>query len=50
MIGFGDGTGGARSDIGVRPEAAVKAEETVDGDGVFERAWAQLSQAFAGYE
>lgn len=50
VIGFGDGTGGARADIGLRPDAAAKAEEAVDGDSEFERAWAQLSQAFAGYE
>jgi O-acetyl-ADP-ribose deacetylase (regulator of RNase III) len=50
VIGFGDGTGGARADIGLRPEAAAEVEEAVDGDQEFERAWAQLSQAFVGYE
>ncbi|WP_405985513.1 macro domain-containing protein [Streptomyces sp. NBC_00872] len=50
VIGFGDGTGGARADIGLRPGAAEEAEEAVDGDSEFEQAWAQLSQAFVGYE
>ncbi len=50
LLGFGDGTGGARADIGLQPGAAEEAEAAVNGDGEFERAWAQLSHAFIGYE
>jgi hypothetical protein len=50
LLGFGDGTGGARADIGLQPGAAEEAEAAVNGDREFERAWAQLSHAFIGYE
>ncbi|WP_130799666.1 type II toxin-antitoxin system antitoxin DNA ADP-ribosyl glycohydrolase DarG [Streptomyces otsuchiensis] len=50
IIGFGDGTGGARADIELRPCAAEDAEKAVSGDTDFEHAWAQVSQVFAGYE
>src|SRR5882757_6016562 len=50
LIGFGDGTGGARADMGLRPGAAEEAEKAVSDDTEFDRAWAQLSKAFAGYE
>src|SRR5882757_8673817 len=50
LVGFGDGTGGARADIGLQPGAAEEAEQAVSGDREFERAWTQLSKAFAGYE
>ncbi|RLL67889.1 macro domain-containing protein [Streptomyces sp. Z26] len=50
VIGFGDGTGGARADISLRPETAEKAEEIVRGDSEFEQAWQKLSRTFTGYE
>ncbi|GAA2134004.1 macro domain-containing protein [Kitasatospora kazusensis] len=50
LIGFGDGTGGARADLRFRPGAAEAAETAIEGDAAFERAWQQLSHAMLGYE
>lgn len=50
LIGFGDGTGGARADIGLLPGVAEEAEKAVSNDSQFNVAWEKLSRAFAGYE
>lgn len=50
LIGFGDGTGGARADIGLLPGVAEEAEKAVSSDSRFNAAWTKLSKAFAGYE
>jgi O-acetyl-ADP-ribose deacetylase (regulator of RNase III) len=50
LIGYGDGTGGARADLRLMPGVAEQAEESVREDKEFERAWAQVQQAVLGYE
>jgi O-acetyl-ADP-ribose deacetylase (regulator of RNase III) len=50
IIGYGDGTGGARADLALRPGVAHEAEEAVQEDHDFHRAWRRVSKAFSGYE
>lgn len=49
LIGFGDGTGGARADLRLLP-AAEQAEACVDDDEAFAAAWSKVSKAIFGYE
>lgn len=49
LIGFGDGTGGARADLRLLP-AADQAEQRVEGDTRFATAWSRVEQAVLGYE
>lgn len=49
LIGFGDGTGGARADLRLLP-AAEEAEQRVAHDDDFQRAWRRVAQATFGYE
>ncbi len=50
VLGYGDGTGEARADIGVLGRSAERAESAVDGDGVFAAAWGKVVGAIRGYE
>jgi O-acetyl-ADP-ribose deacetylase (regulator of RNase III) len=49
LIGFGDGTGGARADLKLAPGAAEAAELKLAGDEHFSHAWQRISQATLGY-
>jgi hypothetical protein len=49
LIGFGDGTGGARADLRLLP-AAEEAERRVVDDREFHSAWDRVSRAMFGYE
>ncbi len=48
LIGFGDGTGGARADLRLLP-AADQAEKRVAGDDEFSSVWHRVAQAMFGY-
>ncbi|GGL33560.1 type II toxin-antitoxin system antitoxin DNA ADP-ribosyl glycohydrolase DarG [Planomonospora parontospora] len=50
LMGFGDGTGGARADLRLLPGAAEAAEAAVRSDAEFERAWEAVRRATLGYE
>ncbi len=50
IVGYGDGTGGARADLRLRPGVADRAETRVREDEVFARAWDQVQQAILGLE
>lgn len=47
--GYGDGTGGARADLRVAPDAVAEARNTVGHDIEFEQAWAKLARTINGY-
>jgi hypothetical protein len=49
LVGFGDGTGGARADLRLLP-AAEQAERRVAHDGEFISVWSRVAQAMFGYE
>lgn len=49
LIGFGDGTGGARADLRLLP-AAEQAERHVANDDEFRMVWSRVAQAVFGYE
>lgn len=49
LIGYGDGTGGARADLRLLP-AADEAESVIAGDQPFRRSWIKVSRAVSGYE
>ncbi|HEV2346208.1 MAG TPA: macro domain-containing protein [Actinocrinis sp.] len=50
ILGYGDGTGGARADIEVFEESTEQAESAVDGDSMFATAWGKVAHAVRGYE
>jgi O-acetyl-ADP-ribose deacetylase (regulator of RNase III) len=50
LIGYGDGTGGARADLQVLPAAAEAAEIVVASDADFNRSWDHVRRAVIGYE
>lgn len=50
ILGFGDGTGGARADLRLLPGTAEAAEAAVSGDDEFEKAWLRLADTTLGYE
>ncbi|MGV9374263.1 type II toxin-antitoxin system antitoxin DNA ADP-ribosyl glycohydrolase DarG [Nonomuraea sp. NPDC003707] len=50
LLGYGDGTLGARAVLQVQPEAAAAAEAAVAEDLAFERAWESVRRAVVGYE
>jgi O-acetyl-ADP-ribose deacetylase (regulator of RNase III) len=50
LLGYGDGTGGARADVRLLEDIGTSAEAMVGGDLEFERAWERLSAAILGYE
>ncbi|GAA4240785.1 macro domain-containing protein [Actinomadura meridiana] len=49
LIGYGDGTGGAKADLRLLP-AADAAETAIADDQMFRRSWHKVSQAVSGYE
>jgi O-acetyl-ADP-ribose deacetylase (regulator of RNase III) len=49
LVGFGDGTGGARADLRLLP-TAEEAERCVEHDDDFRSAWSRVAQAAFGYE
>lgn len=49
LLGFGDGTGGARADLRLLP-AANDAEQHVADDDEFLAVWSRVEQAISGYE
>lgn len=49
VTGFGDGTGGARADLGLLPSAG-RVEASVADDAAFDKAWTELARASMGYE
>lgn len=49
LVGFGDGTGGARADLRLLP-AAEQAEQRITGDHEFSSVWGQVAKAIWGYE
>lgn len=49
LIGYGDGTGGARADLRLLP-AGEQAERNVTDDRTFLAAWSRVAQAIFGYE
>jgi O-acetyl-ADP-ribose deacetylase (regulator of RNase III) len=49
LIGYGDGTGGARADLRMLP-AAELAEDRLTGDPDFAAAWQRVESAVCGYE
>lgn len=49
VTGYGDGTGGARADLGLLP-AAKSAETLTLEDTAFDRAWEEIARACVGYE
>lgn len=49
LLGFGDGTGGARADLRLLP-AVADAESLLAHDEEFARAWALVARAIEGYE
>ncbi|MFG1857516.1 macro domain-containing protein [Actinomadura geliboluensis] len=49
LIGFGEGTGGARADLRLLP-AADEAERVLADDHSFRRSWLRVSRAMFGYE
>ncbi|WP_160573864.1 type II toxin-antitoxin system antitoxin DNA ADP-ribosyl glycohydrolase DarG [Actinomadura physcomitrii] len=49
LIGYGDGTGGARADLRLLP-AADAAEPPIADDPMFRRSWRKVSNAVLGYE
>ncbi|MFA1544901.1 hypothetical protein [Actinomadura chokoriensis] len=49
LIGFGDGTGGARADLRLLP-AADEAERILAEDHLFRRSWLKVARAVFGYE
>ncbi|WP_449060419.1 type II toxin-antitoxin system antitoxin DNA ADP-ribosyl glycohydrolase DarG [Planomonospora algeriensis] len=50
IIGYGDGTVGARTELEILPEAARAAEARVSSDDDFRRAWDHVRRAVIGYE
>jgi len=50
LLGFGDGTGGARADLKILPKAVEHIETAVIDDREFENAWADVRSAINGYE
>lgn len=50
LVGYGDGTGGARSDLQVFAEAAKAAELVVASESEFRKAWELVCRAVIGYE
>ncbi|PRY01648.1 type II toxin-antitoxin system antitoxin DNA ADP-ribosyl glycohydrolase DarG [Allonocardiopsis opalescens] len=50
LVGYGDGTGGARADLEVPSSSAEAADETVAADNTFNTAWKQVRTAISGYE
>ncbi len=50
LVGYGDGTGGARADLEVVPEAVRAAETAMGSDAAFNRAWGRVCEAIIGYE
>jgi hypothetical protein len=49
LIGFGDGTGGARADLRLLP-AGEQAERHVADDDEFLAVWSRVAQVMFGYE
>lgn len=50
ILGYGDGTGGARADVRLMEGVTNAAEALVGGDLEFERVWARLREVVQGYE
>lgn len=49
VLGYGDGTGGARADLRVLPEAETEAERRMAGDSAFEVAWERFARVVEGF-
>ncbi|MCD0451181.1 macro domain-containing protein [Actinocorallia sp. API 0066] len=47
LVGYGDGTGGARADLELLPAGL---EACASGDPEFDRAWGAVAEAISGYE
>lgn len=50
LLGYGDGTGGARADVRLLSGVASSVEGVAGGDLEFEAAWDRISRAIRGYE
>jgi hypothetical protein len=50
LLGYGDGTGGARADVQLLDGVGESAEAMAGGDPEFEHAWERLGRAMLGYE
>ncbi|WP_043634726.1 type II toxin-antitoxin system antitoxin DNA ADP-ribosyl glycohydrolase DarG [Nonomuraea candida] len=50
LLGYGDGTLGARAVMEIQPEAAAAAESAVADDVAFQQAWEVVRRAVVGYE
>ncbi|MEV4551645.1 type II toxin-antitoxin system antitoxin DNA ADP-ribosyl glycohydrolase DarG [Nonomuraea wenchangensis] len=50
LVGYGDGTGGARADLEVSEEAMRELALATADDAVFNRAWATVQRAIVGFE
>ncbi|HEV2640611.1 MAG TPA: hypothetical protein VGX23_36135 [Actinocrinis sp.] len=49
ILGYGDGTGGARADIELFDQARLEAEALVSDDSEFAAAWARVERIVSGY-
>jgi O-acetyl-ADP-ribose deacetylase (regulator of RNase III) len=50
MIGYGDGTGGARADLEISADAMREVDHATANDAAFNQAWNIVQQAIVGFE